>query len=82
MRARTGVLTDEIGVGNIVSLTDANGGNITFTILGPFDANPEKNILSTQSQIALNLIGKSIGDSVTVKNEEYKISSIGSFLQK
>lgn len=76
------VNSEEVGVGNIVDLVDAQGNKISYTILGPFDADPERHVLSTQSQIALTLLGKSVGDSVTLKNEEHKITHIGSIFKK
>ena len=76
------VHVDEVGVGNIVHLSDPQGKATTITILGPFDADPDKHILSTQSQIAMNMLGKAIGDTVTLKNEEHKITAIVSIFKK
>ena len=73
---------EEIGIGNIVQLENPSGQKLTYTILGPFDADTDKNILSLQTPIAMSLLGKAVGDPITLKNEEYKITQIGNIFQK
>lgn len=71
---------DSVGVGLIVSVADQKGNKTTYTILGPWDANPDTGILSTQSKLAQAMIGRKIGESFTFKNDEFKIVSLKSYL--
>ena len=52
----------------------------TYVIVGPYEADIEKNLISTASPIARALIGKSVGDSVEVRtprgSHHYEIVSI------
>jgi transcription elongation factor GreA-like protein/transcription elongation GreA/GreB family factor len=72
---------DEIGIGNIVDLKDGNGNTISYSILGPWDADPDKNILSFQSKFALSMSGCKAKSKVQFKDEEYTVASIKSYLQ-
>ncbi len=76
------VSTDEIGIGNIVELEDQQGQRITYTILGPWDADPDAGILSLQSKVAQEMVGHKVGDTFTFRNEEYKVVSIKSYLDQ
>lgn len=67
---------DEIGIGNLVELVDAKGEKVQFTILGPWEANPEDHILSSQSQLAQEMLGKRLGDTIRYKNEEFSVKAI------
>lgn len=71
---------DEVGVGNIVEVIDPKGKKIKYTILGPWDADPEKGILSSQSKLAQAMMGLKKGEKFTFKDAEYKIASLNSFL--
>lgn len=66
----------EIDVGTIIEIFDANENLQVYTILGPWDADPEKNILSFQSQFAQAMIGYKKGDLFTFKDDQYKIGKI------
>jgi transcription elongation factor GreA-like protein/transcription elongation GreA/GreB family factor len=74
------IKTDAVNVGTIVELESATGARQTYTLLGPWDTDPEKNILSFQSKIAKDLIGLPIGNKCKIQDQEWKISSIRSFL--
>jgi transcription elongation factor GreA len=76
------VFTDEIGVGAIVQLEDTQGNQITYTILGPWDASVEDGIISFQSKLGESMIGRKIGDVIKFREEEYKVIGIKSFLDK
>ena len=55
--------TDQVSIGNVVDIIDdATGEKQTFTILGAWDGDPEKNIISYLSETAKVLIGKVVGD--------------------
>ena len=74
------IQANEVGVGAIVHLIDANGKKVIYTILGPWEADPEKNILSFQSKLAQSMMGSKKGDSLTVLGETYTIQKIESYL--
>lgn len=56
--------TDKVGVGSVVELVPANGVPVVYTILGAWDSDPDKNILSYKTPLAQKLIGKSAGETV------------------
>lgn len=74
------IYPEEIGVGSVVELADAQGKMITYTILGPWDANPDAQILSFQSKLAQAMVGCKEGDTFRFREEEYTILGIKSFL--
>ncbi len=76
------IFQDEIGVGTIVTLEDTTGNTIKYSILGPWEANPDEGIISFQSKLAESMIGRKIGDMIKFREEEYKVKSITSFLAK
>ena len=55
---------------------------IKYTLLGPWDTNPEKNILSIYSKIAQQLLNLQLGNKITIQNIEYTIENISSFLDE
>lgn len=65
-----GVSTETVGIGTIVELEDLAGGQKeTQTILGAWDGDPDKNILSYLSEMAKVLVGKKAGDEVTLPTD-------------
>lgn len=74
------ISTKEAGIGTVVECLTPRGEKVTYTFLGPWDANPEKNILSFQSKLAQTVNGKGVGGTFTLQNEELTISAIRSFL--
>lgn len=73
---------NEASVGSVVTLEDSQGNKITYTILGPWDADADKNILSFQSKLAQAIIGSKIGDKIQFKDDEFKVLNLKSFLDK
>lgn len=65
---------DQIGVGSVADLRVASTDQrVTYTILGAWDSDPANQILSYETPLAKSLLGKKVGDSVTLKiagNEE------------
>ena len=74
------IQANEVGVGTIVHLLDTTGKKVIYTILGPWEADPEKNILSFQSKLAQSMMGSKKGDSLSVLGETYTIQNIESYL--
>ena len=83
---RARIITDhdislnEIGIGNSVDIIDEEGQQLRYTILGPWDADADKRILSFQSKLAQAMVGSKVGDTFTFKEKRYTISAIYSFL--
>jgi transcription elongation factor GreA-like protein/transcription elongation GreA/GreB family factor len=73
---------DKIGVGNIVKIADSNGKAVVYTILGPWEADPDSNILSFQSKLAQSMHGLKKGETFTFRDEEFKILDVKSYLNK
>jgi len=74
------IVVNEVGIGTIVDCQNEKGETVTYTLLGPWDANPDENILAFQSKLAQAMKGKSVGDKVMVQGEELTISAIRSYL--
>jgi transcription elongation factor GreA len=81
-------LTNEKAVfGSTVTLEDINTGNgITYQLVGPFESNINENKISVTSPIGKALIGKRIGDEITVKTpggtREFEVVDISVVLVK
>ncbi len=57
--------TDVVSIGTVVRATDTEAGQPeTFTILGAWDSEPEKGIISYLTPVAQALIGKKVGEEV------------------
>lgn len=66
-------------IGKIFTIV-MNGSSRELTVTHSFDANPRKGLISIDSPLAKNLIGKNAGDEVHVEtpagNQTYKITKI------
>jgi transcription elongation GreA/GreB family factor len=89
MRARPlgqgDVPTDSVGIGSTIGvLRTSNQQEIEITILGPWESNVELNIFSYRTPMALELLGKRIGETATLKldgtPQEYAIRSLGAII--
>lgn len=72
--------TSQVGIGTVVELQDSSGKKSSLTFLGPWDADPEQNILSIESKIGKDLQGLKVGDHCKLKEHDYKVVAISSFL--
>jgi transcription elongation GreA/GreB family factor len=64
------VPTDAVGIGTVVDLQDLSSDKKeTFTILGAWDGDPDRHILSYLSELAKVLIGKKVGDEADLPGE-------------
>ncbi len=73
--------TNKVGIGCKVSVTNMkNNQKFEYTIVGDIDSNPLKGLISNSSPIGAGLIGKKVGDLVTIKTPagsvQYKITKI------
>ena len=48
----------------------------TYTILGAWDGDPDRNIISYQTAIGQALLGRKAGETVALPNGEFEIISI------
>ncbi|MCI0381868.1 MAG: GreA/GreB family elongation factor [Chlamydiae bacterium] len=72
--------TDRVGIGTIVDCRKKNGEQVSYTLLGPWDADPEKNILSFQSKLAKTMANLKVGDKFQFQGEQLQITQIRSAL--
>jgi transcription elongation GreA/GreB family factor len=79
----TGVGSDKVAVGTIVDIVDSDTGAMeTYTILGAWDSEPDKGIMSYLSESARALISHVVGDEVELPtdisnvNRKVKVSAI------
>ena len=74
--------TTRVSIGTVVTLREADSGaEETYTILGAWDGDPDRNIISYQAAIAQALLGHSLGEVVTLNTDHgsgrFAIISIG-----
>ncbi len=63
--------TSRVSIGTIVTLREPDSGKEeTYTILGAWDGDPERHIISYQTAIGQALMGHKVGDVVTLNNDE------------
>lgn len=63
----TNVKTDKINIGVTAKLKNESTGEVVaYSILGAWDADTEKHIISYQSPLAKSLLGKKTGDSAVL----------------
>lgn len=74
------IITDEVGVGCIVECEDKNGRITTYTLLGPWDADPDNHILAFQSKLAQTMKGLSEGATFQFQGDQFIIKKIKSYL--
>ncbi len=61
------VTNDTVGVGNSVTVLDMEfGDKETYKIVGVIESDPDKNLVSNESPIGSGLMGKKVGDIVTI----------------
>ena len=71
---------DEVGVGHRVEVLDPHKKHVFYTLLGPWDADADKGILSLQSKLAQAMLGKKKGEEFNFRDEDYKVIDFKSFL--
>lgn len=70
------IARDEVGVGACVTCVNSKGETHKFTLLGPWDTDPEKGIISYKSKLAQSMKGGKVGSTFQFQGEEYKIVAI------
>jgi transcription elongation GreA/GreB family factor len=62
--------TSQISIGTIVTLREVESGQEeSYTVLGAWDGDPERHIISYQTAIGQSLLGKKPGDRVTLNTD-------------
>jgi transcription elongation GreA/GreB family factor len=62
--------TSQISIGTIVTLREVDSGQEeSYTVLGAWDGDPERHIISYQTAIGQSLLGKRNGDRVTLNTD-------------
>ncbi|GCE46907.1 transcription elongation factor GreA [Thermosporothrix hazakensis] len=72
--------TDEVSLGSIVHLRTSDDREVTYTIVGAFEASPSAGRISNESPVGRALLGHKAGDHIMVSTpggvKEYTIISI------
>jgi transcription elongation factor GreA-like protein/transcription elongation GreA/GreB family factor len=76
------VVQDEVGVGSVVHCRDSKGEHLRFILLGPWDADPERHILSFQSKLAQAMKGKTIGEKFEFQGDAFTIADIDNYFDQ
>jgi transcription elongation GreA/GreB family factor len=76
------VPTDSVGIGSRVRLRRVDtGGEVTLSLLGPWDTDLHRRHYSYQTPLAGELLGKAVGDRAALKLEgdptDYEIAALG-----
>ncbi len=58
--------SSKVGLGSVVELNSDNGKSVTYTVVGPVEADPIEKKISNESPIGAALLGKVSGDEVTI----------------
>ena len=71
--------TSAVRVGTRVLLRGPGGEERAFTLLGPWDSQPEQGILSHESELATTLLGKAVGDQATLEGKAFEVVEVKPF---
>ena len=75
------VNTEKVGVGVVIDCKDLNGEETSYTLLGPWDANPEGRIFSVQSNLGKSLLNRKIGDTISIQGKVLKILNLRNYFE-
>lgn len=66
---------DEVRIGSVVTLS--GDPELRFTVLGPWESEPDDGIISYESELGSDLLGKRQGDRIIAGGEEREVRAIG-----
>lgn len=67
----------EVRIGSRIKLLGGGGGAVrTLTILGPWESKPEEDVISYESDLAGELLGKKVGDTVKMAGAAWTVTAI------
>jgi transcription elongation factor GreA len=80
----TNAKTDVVSIGTIVNVTDLDQNHAeTYTVLGAWDSDPDKGVISYLTPVAQSLIGHKPGEEVETQSDSekkrYRIESIAPY---
>jgi transcription elongation GreA/GreB family factor len=61
--------TSRVNIGTVVRLRRADGSETTFTLLGAWDSEPDRHIVSYKTSIGQALLGKAVGEQAEIPAE-------------
>lgn len=67
--------TSTVRVGTRVTLAGPDGER-NVTVLGPWESDPERGVISYESELGASLLGKGIGEEVTVEGKPAQVAGI------
>lgn len=74
---------EQVSVGSVVELRAANGNTSRYTVLGVWDGDPERHVISYKTPLGAALMGKRPGETVKVKmgaaEESFSVVSISRY---
>ena len=73
------VTGDEVVIGSKVHLVTDAGNTWTITVLGPWESQPEENVLSSESEIAQRILGLKVGNTVELAGDFFRVESIAPY---
>jgi transcription elongation GreA/GreB family factor len=76
------VYLDRVGVGSVVELIEGGEQRVSYTLLGPWDADLDKQIVSYQSKLAQAMTGLQVDETFSYQGKEYKVSAISSYFDE
>ncbi len=68
----------QVSVGTTIDCKNSDGELVSYTLLGPWDADPDKNILSFQSKLAQSMLELKKGDTFEFQGKQMTIVDIRS----
>lgn len=72
------VETSQVRVGTRVYLS-AGGDRKEIAVLGPYEVDPDRGILSHQSEVAQVVLGRTLGEEVTLEGRRWTVAGIAPF---
>jgi transcription elongation GreA/GreB family factor len=74
---------DQVSVGSLVKLASDEGTEVEYAILGAWDSDPAKHIISYKTQLGLTMLSKKIGERISIKSaggeDSFAIKSISRY---
>jgi transcription elongation GreA/GreB family factor len=74
----TGTETSEVRIGTVLRLRRGEEERVV-TILGPWESAPESDVISYESDLAIGLLGKKLGETVLFLGDEWMLAGIENY---
>lgn len=74
---------NEVGIGTVVTLENVGTGEkACYTVLGPWDADPDQGILALHSKFVEAMVGKKPGETFPFREEKFRVKTIAPYLKR